>query len=585
MMKKAVTVIMAAIMLCLGMTSALTSCKKAEEEQTTETVSDTVAVEENKLEKILLVRSADASERTVKLLYGAKELIESKTGIAAEVVDDSTPYEAKDKHFYVIFGQTKYEQSRAVGEGAEDKKLYYKMTDDSVALYAKTEQLLFVAAEKLFADCVTDGAFEIPSKYKALTVNASDCVRVGWGLHFPAYTKGSLYGKAYDTGYGLEAKKDNSYMHLARTTTKDDYLAYLKKLEKYGYKKDFENAIDDKLFASYIGALGTNIYVYYTESTRELRVIEDNVSTPLSEFNYKLDASADTRLYAFKMSFKSEDCFFIHLADNSWIVIDGGTTGNIEGTQFVKDMYNFMAERSNLAEGEKVQIACWYFTHLHSDHFFGMYGLVKEYGDKLDIHRVIDNTPADDGHFLPVDYRPLYEELLDNIRKNNPDVMYLKVHTGMVVELADTSIEVLFTHEDVITDYYAVKDSYNPNNASLISVFDIAGLTLLETADNKVYAPYQKYSLKTLTTDVLKIAHHYYDKTLDTLYKDLYNTGKVSYCYVTRRDDNTANPNTTNYFGAPTQELFGSNYILGKADKIYEFYRTGNRVVCNELNG
>lgn len=584
-MKKAITIILASVMLVMSIIPVLTSCSEQTEEteETTEIIEEESEMATDKaFEKIYIVKPVTASEQIERLAKGASELISKQTGIATEIVSDTiTAYEAKENHYYVIFGDTCYSQSKALSSAAEDKKLYYAATADSVAVYAKTEQLVSIAAEKLFADCVKDGAFEVDEKYNSLTVNASDCVRDGWQLNCPAYTRGRI-SDAYDTGYGMEAKKDRSYLQLSFVNTEEGYREYLTKLEKYGYKKDFENKIDNNLYASYIGPLGTNVYVYFTASTKEVRIIEDKVSTPLSEFNYKLDASSDSRLYMFKMGYKSEDCILVHLADNSWIIIDGGYTGDLKGTQFVKDLYEFMVSKSNLAAGEKLQIASWYFTHLHSDHFFGMYGLVKEYGDKLDIHRVIDNTPTDGNYFLPVDYRPLYEELLDNIRKNNPDVMYLKVHTGMVVELADTSIEVLFTHEDRITDYYTAKDSYNPNNVSLISVFDIAGLTLLETADNKVYAPYQNYSLETLTTDVLKIAHHYYDKTLDTLYKDLYNTGKVTYCYVTRRDDNAAT--ASNYYAAPTKALFGSRYLEGSATKIYEFYRSGNRVMMNVIS-
>ena len=39
------------------------------------------------------------------------------------------------------------------------------------------------------------------------------------------------------------------------------------------------------------------------------------------------------------------------------------------------------------------------------------------------------------------------------IKTYNPDVMYLKIHTGMKVQLADTKIEMLFTHEDIIAEY------------------------------------------------------------------------------------------------------------------------------------
>ena len=280
----------------------------------------------------------------------------------------------------------------------------------------------------------------------------------------------------------------------------------------------------------------------------------------------------------FKLGYKSEDCFLIHLADNSWIIIDGGMTGRTAGSSYVRDLYNFMAEKSSLAAGEKIQIAAWYLTHAHEDHFSGVYGLVFEYGDKIQIHRVIDNT-AKEGYFV-LNYRKQYVELLERIKQLNPDVMYLKIHTGMVVELADTTIETLFTHEDIVVGY-TQNGVTNPNRGSIVSVFNIAGLTFLETADNMVYDTYKDFNLETLTTDLLKIAHHYYDKTLDSLYKSLYQTGKVSYCYISRQDTHA---NDENNYQKPTMELFGERYLQGSSNYGYEFYRDGTVVKMNKVS-
>ena len=553
--------------------AADTSEEPSEEETSAETVE-----EERGLKKIYLVKSGTASEQVGRIVRGAYELITEKTEIEAEIVSDVLqPYEAKKNHYYVIFGDTSYEQSKALSASAEANKIYYTTAEDSVAIYAATDQLLTVGAEKLFADCVQDGVFAVGDEYASLTVDASKFVKDAWKLNCPAFMRGTLDKEVYNVGVGMERNQDASYMHISRGVVPALFQDYLKQLEELGYRKDFENEIDGNLYASYIGALGSNIYVYYTKAKYEIRIIEDKVSTPLSEFNYRMDASKDTRLYAFKMGYKSEDCFLIHLADNSWILIDGGNTGLTPNSSYVKDLYTFMAERSNLGEGEKLQIACWYLTHAHGDHFFGAYGLFNEYGDKIEIHRVIDNTAAD-GYFT-LEYRKEYEELLEKIKKDNPDVMYLKIHTGMIVELADTVIETIFTHEDYVLSYIN-GGTTNPNRGSTVAVFNIAGLTFLETADNFVYESYQNFSIETLTTDVLKIAHHYYDKTMDKLYSKLYQTGKVAYCFNPRLDTTA---NAANNYQAPTMELFGDRYLQGSATKIYEFYRDGSKVQMNIL--
>ena len=580
-MKRKISLLLALITLLMSMNLIFTSCSRAEEE-TTETEAETSeesVQEEAKLEKIYLVKPVKASAQVTKLAEGASELIAKQTGIATEIVSDADlSYQAKENHYYVIFGNTTYEQSKALSATAETQKIYYAAKEDSVAIYATTDQLMSIGAEKLFADCVKDGNFAVGDEYASLCVDASSYVKENWTLNCPAFTRGMLDNQKYNLGYGMERNKDYSYMHIARNATAQHYNDYLAQLESFGYKKEFENEIDGNLYASFIGPLGSNIYVYFTKIKYEVRIIEDNVSAPLSEFNYKLDASKDTRLYMFRLDYKSEDCFLIHLADNSWIIIDGGMTGSTAGSAYVRDLYKFMADRSSLAAGEKIQIAAWYLTHAHEDHFFGVYGLVFEYGDKIQIHRVIDNT-AKEGYFV-LNYRKQYVELLERIKKLNPDVMYLKIHSGMVVELADTTIETLFTHEDIVVGY-TQNGVTNPNRGSIVSVFNIAGLTFLETADNMVYDTYKDFNLETLTTDLLKIAHHYYDKTLDSLYKSLYQTGKVSYCYISRQDTHA---NDENNYQAPTMALFGERYLQGSSNYGYEFYRDGTVVKMNKVS-
>lgn len=579
-MKRIISTLLAFVLLIMGVVTTLSSCKDDSDDtpQTEENTKQETETVDTGIKKIYVVCPTKTTDAIDRLVRNTRKLITEKTGIETELAIDSvTAYEAKEDCYYVIFGDTSYEQSKALAQKAEDNKMYYAAAEDSVAVYAKTEQLLVIAAEKLFAECVKDGSFKVDDKYASLVLDGSDYVRDGWVLNFPAFKRGKLDSKVYNTGMGIDADKDASRMQVVGLMTSQGFVEYKAQLEAAGYVKDFENEIEGNLYASYTGVLGTNIYVYFTKAKMEIKIIEDNVSTPLSEFNYKLDASKDTRLYAFKMAYKSEDCFLIHLADNSWFVIDGGYTGEIAGSKYVKDLYNFMAERSNLKDGEKLQISCWYLTHAHSDHFFGMYGLIHEYGDKVIVHRVVDNTPVDG--YMVIDYRKQYERLLKKIRTDNPDVMYLKVHTGMKINVADTSAEVLFTHEDIIYDYQGGSTS-NPNRISLIAVFDIAGLTFLETADNMTYNNYSQYSIDKITTDVLKIAHHYYDKSMDTLYEKLYKTGKVSYCYNPRWESTA---NAANNYQAPTMALFGSKYLQGSETKIYEFYRSGSSVKMNVI--
>lgn len=585
-MKRRMITIIALVILTMSIVTLMSACSKDEPDAVTDAV-DTEAADsssdsgaDSTIEKIYVVCPEKTTDGISRLVKNTGKMITEKTGIATEVVIDSiTPYTAKEGCYYVVLGDTSYGQTKEMSQSAEDNKMYYSATEDSVAVYAKTEQLLFIAAEQLFAECMKDGNFHVDEKYASLTVDASEYVRDGWVLNFPAFKRGKLDMKVYDTGWGMEKGKDASRLQVVGLINAAGFQEYSAQLEKAGYVKDFENEIEGNLYVNYIGSLGSNIYVCYNKAKLEIKIIEDNVSTPLSEFNYTAAASQNTRLYAFKMNFKSEDCFLIHLADNSWMVIDGGHTGEIAGSPYVRDLYNFMVSKSGLKAGEKLQISAWHLTHAHSDHLFGMYGLIHEYGENISVQRIIDNTPTN--KYLTIDYRAQYERLLQKIKEYNPDVKYLKVHTGMKINIADTAMEVLFTHEDIISEYYSGSTD-NLNRVSVISLFDIAGLTFLETADNMTYDNYKKYSLEKLTTDVVKIAHHYYDKSLDDFYAKLYKTGKVSYCYNPRQDSHAGDANN---YQKPTMDLFGDRYLQGSENKIYEFYRSGSTVKMNVING
>ena len=167
-MKRKISGFMAFITVLMSMNLVFTSCFNSEKEtpETAETTSEEIIREESELEKIYLVRPANASAQVIKLAEGASELITKQTGIPTEIKgDDELSYQAKANHYYVIFGDTAYEQSKAISSSAEEKKIYYSAREDSVAIYATTDQLMSIGAEKLFADCVKSGSFEVGEEY------------------------------------------------------------------------------------------------------------------------------------------------------------------------------------------------------------------------------------------------------------------------------------------------------------------------------------------------------------------------------------------------------------------------------------
>ena len=221
-MKRKIAALLALITLLASANLIFTSCSDKTEETTEpeSTALEESIQEEAKLEKIYLVKSDKASAQINKLVEGASELIAKQTDIPTEIVSDTDfAYQAKENHYYVLFGDTAYEQSKALSSAAEEQKIYYAAKEDSVAIYANTDQLMSIGAEKLFADCVKEGSFAVSEEYAALTVDASAYVKENWTLNCPAFTRGMLDSQRYNLGYGMERNKDYSYMHIARSAT------------------------------------------------------------------------------------------------------------------------------------------------------------------------------------------------------------------------------------------------------------------------------------------------------------------------------------------------------------------------------
>jgi hypothetical protein len=361
-----------------------------------------------------------------------------------------------------------------------------------------------------------------------------------------------------------------------------------------------------------------------------VRAIIDHSSTvSLQEFSYRTDPSEQSTFYMFNYNNTGENLFLIHSADNKWIVFDGGTE---EGTRkFARSLYEFMEERSNPAEGEKVVISCWYISHTDADHYQGFKQMVEDYYDKIVIERLLGNVPDFERSARHNSHRTKYRSLLDTINKHFPDVMYLKAHIGMKIQLADAEFTVLMTQENVIDywvnnydifkstwknwwSYYTDEEGYpkdgrgsekdleyclaykkyDYNNSSMITKIDLAGMTILEMGDafraDQWMLPY--YNLSTLNSDVFVAAHHFLNTELHPFYYACAEEGK-SLCFLVPCMDYATNHSTNLDYA--TNKRFSKDdfykslkaaknqfYVEGSASKIYGIRKVNGLVTVVE---
>ena len=361
-------------------------------------------------------------------------------------------------------------------------------------------------------------------------------------------------------------------MQVIKDTTETAFLYYVEQLKTMGYEAVLENSIDGNRYANFFDALGNNFYAYYMcemgAKTGVARVILDRSSTPLARFCYTVAGNGTSKLYYFHHVHYGGHIALIHCADNSWIFIDGENVApdspvDPDG-KYADELYAFMRERSGLKEGERVVISCWCVSHLDCDHFFGFWSLIKKHHDGIDLRRTMFNAPDREVAHHQC-WMTQFKSCMDLVNSYYPDLMHLKTHPGQEVQIANIHFTVLHS-QDAVGEFWTDKrkvfeevwsgwwplyrvDKTNPtnlyyrsnakkydfNNSSTVYRIDIDGLTLLEMGDafraDAWVVPY--YSLETLTTDAVVLAHHFFNDELHPFYWSLIRQGRPWYALVT----------------------------------------------------
>ena len=336
------------------------------------------------------------------------------------------------------------------------------------------DHLMAINGFRYLVDVMTtqtaSGSYIITNPTNQSTV-ASAYTRSGWLLAAPAYENGTLASALYDEGTGLATDKDTtvnaerSYAMYIRSTTSAHFAAYESKLVSNGYTLDASSSATAKsngsnLFRTY--RRGTQVIFLYFDATNGVaRVIDDQASTPETEFEYTFsyNSSTATDLILYGMKYNSQGLdptdsggdattpnsgafIIIKQADNSIMLIDGGIY--LQATDAAVDaLWNYLHTITGKAANETITISCWYITHPHLDHYYMVSALIEKYHENLDLQRVMFNFPKyvnDKG----------YEENTRTVaRAYYPDVMFMKCHTGQSIQLGSLTLDVLATHEDL----------------------------------------------------------------------------------------------------------------------------------------
>ena len=335
--------------------------------------------------------------------------------------------------------------------------------------------------------------------------------REGWNLSgVPAYSDGKLDSKRYNCGSGMIARSRDSYMKVISQTSSSEFSDYLKELSLCGFSQEFRNEIDTNIFTCwYNGA--SRVYAYLIPKLRSATVILDNDSCSIRDFcSEPLQGNpGETVMYAYGIKGTGQLMLW-HLADNRWILNDGGTN-NVNKDE----LFRFLCEKSGISpEGkDKITIAMWYVSHAHQDHMDGAVALLNKYNSRINLERVMWNIPHSDV-ISTSGTRSTYSAAQLCLAKYYSDALYMKCHTGMEITIGEVRFRVLMTQEDNITKF--VSGEYSDfNNTSTVCMTYFGGTSMFLPGDIKSGSldsfVSRVYKRDTFCSPVIQVAHHGYN--------------------------------------------------------------------------
>ena len=470
---------------------------------------------------------------------------EKKTGVIPSFLgEDKSDVDAEVCE--VLLGKTNRPESAAPEGVVEESDSYYTVAviGNKLVISGSDIYQLGVAA-KYFIETYLSG--EVAEK---VTIPGDlfhqrilkDFTREHWRFGgVPAYPVGvnKMVPNEYDCGSTVTnrivRKRNMSNVSLQRIdrTNEAEFRAYLAKLETYGFEKEYENITAENLFLTYKSA-DQRVHVAFKPRAMEAQVIYDPKGISVEEFGYSYTPTAGERseyyLYGLPMTDGKNNghpncgtLSVIKCADNSVIIIDGGEYEGWGGSQMYGDEVMgafdaFLHQITGTADGDKVRVSGWYISHYHSDHTRGLLEFLKKYNENYELERIIANIPIQDCGGVTNTFSlemtnwvyNLLEAWSDLLKTKYPNCKEMKVHAGQKIQIADVSLEVLYTHEDLLTPVGCF-NSADSNDTSTVIRFDNGQMSMMILGDagQRTESRLRRvFTEATLKSDIVQPAHH-----------------------------------------------------------------------------
>lgn len=348
--------------------------------------------------------------------------------------------------------------------------------------------------------------------------------------NIPEFTGGKMQPLFADCGTGLSKvpewkTTDNSFMHTFCGATAESIAEYAKLLESEGFKKVFENRIEDNLFYQFTAPDGL-LWISFLKNSGTARFILDRCRmTDTESFGYSdcEQTKNNTELVQYSLFYDkmikgtSCDCgmnYVYRLHDNSLIIIDGGEFEQSTDIA-VADYLKFLHELTGTDETEKLRVSLWICTHAHNDHCDFMSKLLRFYSDKFSIERITFNFPNPQN----TKHSPSINALKQRLMSRFPNAQYIKPHAGCRFDIANAEIEFLVSAEDAVGIEEDDDDPFpGTNSTSMIFKIIADGVStffLADCGEDNGSVLIENYSDKITDCAVLQAAHHGINRIYD----------------------------------------------------------------------
>ena len=282
----------------------------------------------------------------------------------------------------------------------------------------------------------------------------------------------------------------------------ESFFSACKYYEEQGWSLYNSHCLNGNQFATYLNE-NELTHIYWIACERELNVVVSPTGgyalPPVNpSVNNRTTEATVTQLYSSETNGMG---YVIQLTDGSFLIIDGGYASCTE------ELWSTLVD---LNHGEEnIIIRAWLLTHSHSDHYGCFSSFASKYASNVTLETLMIS--------------PLSEEDSTNLYLNSNVIndlasfdgaKILYVHTGMVFNYCDITLEILYTADEFLisepTEDKNYTNTFNFNSSSIISriyTTDCRAIFLADCTEEtslRLLLYYGEY----LKSDMCQASHH-----------------------------------------------------------------------------